>query len=126
MSEPSFFDKDDFDESKLKKALKEAEELNGKKRTYANEEALTIFGQQFDFEKEKKKMVDNLNWLKSLSVEEFTFRKKYEEIQENRNYLSECGIVKSKIWSPTDLNDEKTTIQEILAIQPKIILVKSK
>ena len=54
MSELSFFEQEDFDESKLTKALKESEELNSKKATFADDGALSLLGEEFKYEKEKK------------------------------------------------------------------------
>lgn len=78
---------------------------------------------EFDFTGEKKKLVDNLNWLKSLPVEEFTLYKKWEEIQLYKNMYSRAAKVKPLIWTPTDINDEKRTIQEIEALNPKVVPV---
>ena len=75
----------------------------------------------FDFEKEKKKTIDNLNYLKSLSVEEFTFVKKYNEIITCRDKIANAGRTKARIWRPNDLNDEVGTIKEIEALKPKVI-----
>ena len=77
----------------------------------------------FDFAKEKKQLVDNLNWLKSLSVEEFTFYKKWEEIQFYKNMHDHASKVKPLIWTPTDIDDEKLTIQEIEQLNPKVVPV---
>ncbi len=81
----------------------------------------------FDFENEKKKLVDNLNWLKSLKVKEFTLRKKWEEIQSIKNditYSNGDNRIKPMIWKPTDIFNEELTIKEILELQPKMILVR--
>lgn len=78
---------------------------------------------EFDFPKEKKKLIDNLNWLKSLSVEEVTLYKKYDEIQMCRDMYNRAIKVKSLIWKPTDINDEKLTVQEIENLNPKVVPV---
>jgi hypothetical protein len=126
MSNTSFFEQEDFDESKLQDALRKSEGVNGKKKTFASDAALGLLGEEFKFEEEKKKLIENLDWFKSLSVEEFTFRKKWEEVQEFRSVLTESGRVKALIWSPTDLYDEKQTIKDIENIHPIVVLVKSK
>ena len=59
------------------------------------------------------KLKDNLIFLKNLSVEEQTFYKKWQEIQKYRDVVSNMDVVKSKIWNPTDINDENLTIKEI-------------
>lgn len=78
---------------------------------------------EFDFEAEKKKFVDNMNFLKSMSVEEATFYKKYEEVQGYRSYVSRSSLVKAKIWTPTDINNEELTLKELDAINPTVVHV---
>ena len=39
--------------------------------------------EEFDYELEKKKFVDNMNFLKSMSVQEITLYKKWEEFNKN-------------------------------------------
>jgi hypothetical protein len=83
-----------------------------------------FFGiEAFDFETNKKRLVDNLNNLKSMSVEEQTFYKKWQEIQTCQKFANKAGEIKAKIWSPSDLNDEKQTIDEIQSINPTIVHV---
>ena len=87
----------------------------------------TFFGiPSFDFEYEKKSLIDNLNWYKSLSVEEFTFAKKWDELQFYKNFATESSRVKAKIWKPTDINDEKLTVKEIEDLNPKVVMVNKK
>ena len=66
---------------------------------------------QFDFELEKKKFIDSMNFLKSLDVSNFTFFKKHEEItklyNDNSGFFSNSREVKAKIWSPEDINNEE-------------------
>ena len=38
---------------------------------------------KFDYEKEKKKFIDNLNFLKKMSVQEITLYKKWEEFNKD-------------------------------------------
>jgi len=84
--------------------------------------SLAFFGEiEFDFETEKKKLVDNLNWYKSMTVEEFTFRKKWEELQDVD--IPEYGVTKYKIWTPTDLHNEELTVKEIHGLQPRVVVV---
>jgi hypothetical protein len=122
MSELAFFDMPEVTELQLEKqklAKENWEKLNTPKKTYANESALASQTDQcFDFEKMKTEMLDNLNWLKSLSVEEYTFRKKWEEMKEMKDKLTESGVIKARIWSPKDLNDESLTIKEIEELNP--------
>lgn len=85
--------------------------------------SLTFFGvaSEFDFEDEKKKLVENLDWFKSMSVEEFTFYKKWEELQDVD--IPENGVTKAAIWTPTDLHNEELTIKEIQELKPTVVLV---
>ena len=57
----------------------------------------------FPYDVEKQKFIDNMNYLKSMSVEEATFYKKWEEVREYRNFASRSDDVKYKIWKPTDI-----------------------
>ena len=107
-------------------ALEEKEKLNETAGKYAKSDAFksTWDGEVFDFEENKKKLIEDLNWLKSLSVEEFTFRKKYEEIQLlNKDIRQFHTIAKACIWAPTDINNEELTIKEINTLRPKIVVV---
>ena len=79
--------------------------------------------EEFDYEGNKKKLIDNLNYLKSMSVEEQTFYKKWIELQELTHYSDKAAIAKNKIWTPTDLNNEKKTIAEIESINPTVVHV---
>jgi len=77
----------------------------------------------FDYDLEKRKFINNLNFLKSMTAEEQTFYKKWLEVQGLRNYINKSSISKAKIWTPTDINDEKLTIQEIEDINPTVVHV---
>lgn len=77
----------------------------------------------FDFAAEKKRLVDNLEWLKSLSVEEFTFAKKWEEIQIYKNLYDKAAKVKPLIWRPKDIHNLNQTVSEIENLNPKVVPV---
>jgi hypothetical protein len=77
----------------------------------------------FDFEAEKKRLIENLDWFKSMSVEAFTFYKKWEELQETD--ICESGVVKAQIWTPLDLQDEKYTVKEIQELKPRVVGVNT-
>lgn len=86
-----------------------------------------FFGvEAFDFETNKKRLVDNLNKLKAMSVEEQTFYKKWQEIQSYANCSAKANTVKAKIWTPTDFNDESLTIKEIEQCNPTLVHVDNK
>lgn len=80
----------------------------------------------FDFETNKKKLVDNLNFLKAMSVEEQTFYKKWQEVQSFKGSSGKLNEVKAKIWTPTDFNDEQLTIKELENCNPTLVHVNSK
>jgi hypothetical protein len=83
---------------------------------------------QFDYEKNKKDFIDNLNFLKNQDVYESTFYKKYEEINSNnfKKYIQKSSTYKSKLWSPRDINNKKSTIEDIENLKPNIRLVENK
>ena len=86
-----------------------------------------FFGvEAFDFESNKKNLISNLDYLKSMSVEEQTFYKKWLEIQNYRDVASKLNTIKAKIWHPVDINDEVSTIKEIENCQPELLYVETK
>lgn len=83
---------------------------------------------EFDFDLEKKKFIDSMNFLKSLTVEEFTFYKKWAEINQVYNdssFISNSNATKARIWTPTDINDEQLTIKEIEQLNPIARVVRT-
>lgn len=81
--------------------------------------------EEFNFELEKKKFVENINFLKVMTVEEATFYKKYEEVQDYRSVISKSALIKAKIWSPTDINNEELTLKELDELNPTIVHVET-
>jgi len=80
---------------------------------------------EFEYELEKQKFIDNMNYLKSMSVEEATFYKKWEEVREYRNFASRSDDVKYKIWKPTDIYNEELTLKELDMINPTVVHVET-
>lgn len=80
---------------------------------------------EFDYDVEKKRLVDNLNFLKRMDVHEQTFYKKWYELQSYNSLISKSTSTKAKIWNPADLKDEKSVIDEIERMNPTIELVKT-
>lgn len=78
---------------------------------------------EFDYQGNKNKFIENMNFLKRMSVEEQTFYKKWYEVQSYRKYASVSAQIKAKIWVPTDINNFKKTTEEIEKINPTIELV---
>lgn len=81
---------------------------------------------EFDPNGEKKKLIDSLNKLKSMSVQEFTFYKKWEELQQFRNsaIFTDAESVERRIWKIFDVNDEESTVQQIEELEPEVLFVK--
>ncbi len=77
----------------------------------------------FDYNAERQKFVDHMEKLKTLSVEECVFYKKWIEVREYRDYASKADEVKAKIWRPTDINDKVGTLKEIENMKPRIFYV---
>jgi hypothetical protein len=80
----------------------------------------------FDYDVEKAKFIANMDMLKSMSVEESTFYKKWMEVREYRDMMPKSEEVKAKIWRPTDINDKEKTVAEIQAMKPRIFYVDPK
>lgn len=130
MSNYDFFDSPVIVSDEIKKKnFDENEQMNKPAGRFASDSVLkNVSNKNFNFETEKQKIIDNLNWLKSLKVKEFTLRKKWEEIcsiRLDQTYSNYDNRVKSMIWKPTDIFDEELTIKEILNLQPKMILVRN-
>jgi hypothetical protein len=81
---------------------------------------------RFNFDAERKALVANLNYLKSLRVGGFTLYKKWDELQ-NRIYADRLLVHTADwaIWTPTDFNDEEQTVSEIGAMKPKVIIANN-
>jgi len=87
---------------------------------------------EFNFDKEKENFIDNLDMLKSMSVQEQTLYKKWLEFNKNEtirqkfigNY-SKADILYNQIWRPTDITNKELTISEIEALDPIVELVES-
>lgn len=78
----------------------------------------------FDYSNEKNLFIGNMDMLKSMSVEELTFYKKWCEVKNYRDFMSKSGGVKAKIWRPKDINDLNGTLVEINALRPRIFYVE--
>lgn len=74
---------------------------------------------KFDEKKEKEEFIKSMNFLRSMTVEEQTFYKKWYEIQHNyKSYHNKAGILKANVWRPTNILDRKKTISEIQNLNP--------
>jgi hypothetical protein len=74
----------------------------------------------FDYQREKRKLIDNLEYLKSMGVEEGTLYKKWSENLQYKSRYDSSINTKSKIWTPSDINDKARTIEEIENLNPEL------
>tara|TARA_Y100000034_G_scaffold75365_1_gene90534 strand:+ start:54 stop:410 length:357 start_codon:yes stop_codon:yes gene_type:complete len=82
-----------------------------------NENIKKFFGiEEFNFNEEKQSFIDNLNLLKSMSVEEQTLYKKWQEFNKNeykmRIHAYKFDVVRASLWKPTDIYDYELTVRE--------------
>lgn len=80
----------------------------------------------FVFEDEKRKLVENMDYLMSMSVEEQTLYKKWVELQGDdiiRNKSKVASLYDSQ-WKPTDIFDKEKTIREIEELDPYVEIVE--
>ena len=82
----------------------------------------------FNFKTEKQNFVQNLDMLKSMSVQESTLYKKWQEFNKDeykmRTKAHKFDIIKSKLWKPTDIMNYDLTVKEIQAIEPIVEFTK--
>jgi len=81
----------------------------------------------FDYHIMKKKFIDNLNYLKTMSVEEQTLYKKWIEWNMDRvSNMKRLPVLQSyydSLWKPTNIFDKELTIKEIQSIEPYVEIV---
>ena len=121
-----FFEFTPISDEIKKKAIEDRKEMNKPAGKYpSNTSFKGMTGKDvFDLDENRKLLVEDLDKLAHMDVEEFTFRKKWEEMQLLNDTVKKYDtIAKGSIWKPTDLNNEELTIQEITDLQPKIVLV---
>lgn len=83
------------------------------------------YSTEFDFEDSKTKLIENLDYLHSMSVQEHTLYKKWVELQEP-NTIREKPLIATfydKQWTPTDITNKELTIREIENIDPYVDIV---
>ena len=74
----------------------------------------------FDFEKHKQEFIDNMDMLKTMSVQEQTLYKKCRNSTRVKTSFKTDKLdqVQRQMWTPTDLFDKEKTIQEIQDLEP--------
>jgi hypothetical protein len=82
---------------------------------------------EFIFEDEKQKLIDNMDYLMTMTVEEQTLYKKWVELQEDSMIRDKSTIAAlyDMQWKPTDINNKEQTIQEIQLLEPVVEIVEA-
>jgi hypothetical protein len=80
----------------------------------------------FDFDTEKAKLIENMDYLMTMSVQEQTLYKKWVELQEPSMIQAKAQIASyyDTQWKPTDINNKELTIKEIEALDPYVEIVE--
>lgn len=80
----------------------------------------------FDFDTEKTKLKENMDYLMTMSVQEQTLYKKWVELQDPTMIQSKSQIAAyyDSQWRPTNINDKELTIKEIEALDPYVEIVE--
>jgi len=80
----------------------------------------------FDFESEKAKLRENMDYLMTMSVQEQTLYKKWVELQEPNMIQAKAQIASyyDMQWKPTDINNKELTIKEIESLDPYVEIVE--
>ena len=82
----------------------------------------------FDYDVMKKKFIENLDYLKEMSVEEQTLYKKWIEWNADRvTHMKRLPVLQSyydSLWKPTNLMDKDLTISEIEKLEPYVEIVE--
>ena len=79
----------------------------------------------FDFESEKAKLKENMDYLMTMSVQEQTLYKKWVELQEPSMIQAKAQIASyyDTQWKPTDINNKELTIKEIESLDPYVEII---
>ena len=88
-----------------------------------------FFGEaEFNYEAEKQKFIDNMDYLKEQSVQESVLWKKWEEFNKDPQFYMDradsIDRLEKTLWAPTDIYNKELTISEINAIEPTIEVVE--
>jgi hypothetical protein len=83
---------------------------------------------EFSYDRERDKFINNMNMLKGMTVEEITLYKKWQELNKDAykmvkkaNKFFNVGYM---LWSPTDINNKQQTIKEIEELDPYVEYIK--
>jgi hypothetical protein len=79
----------------------------------------------FDFDREKANLIENMDYLLTMSVEEQTLYKKWVELQGD-TMIKDKSLIATYYdlqWKPTDINNKELTIKEIESLEPYVEIV---
>ena len=83
--------------------------------------------EKFDYDVAKAKFIENMNYLKTMTVEEQTLYKKWIEWNADRvTNMKRLPVLQSHydaLWKPTDIMNMELTISEIQALDPYVEIV---
>ena len=81
----------------------------------------------FDYDVERKRFIDNMEYLSTMPVEEQTLYKKWQEWNSDlpKSMARKPSLAKSfdMIWTPTDIYNKELTIKEIEELEPYVELI---
>ena len=81
----------------------------------------------FDFERNKKELIENLDYLFKMSVEEQTLYKKWvewnQDLHASMMRLPALQSYYDILWEPTDINNKELTIKEINELEPYVEII---
>jgi hypothetical protein len=82
---------------------------------------------EFDYDVEKKKFIDNMDYLSTMSVEEQTLYKKWQEwnhdLDTSMKRKASLALHYNSLWMPTDIYNKEQTIKEIEDLDPYVEIV---
>ena len=81
---------------------------------------------EFDFETQKRLLIENMDYLSSMIVEEQTLYKKWVELQEPSMIRdkSQIATMYDVQWAPSDINNLEQTIKEIEELEPYVEIIE--
>lgn len=81
---------------------------------------------EFDFETQKKLLIENMDYLATMTVEEQTLYKKWVELQDPSMIRDKSQIASlyDIQWAPTDINNLEQTVKEIEELEPYVEIIE--
>jgi len=84
---------------------------------------------EFNFEVEKKKFIENMDYLYNMSVEEQTLYKKWEEwnkdLKSSYSKKSQLALNYDQLWMPKDIYNVDVTLKEIDELEPFVEYIEN-